>query len=448
MSKGNKIIIVGAGPVGAMAAIYLSRRGNDVIMLERRPDMRKAVLDAGRSINLALSNRGLKPLRELGLEDEVRKMIIPMKGRLIHKLSGETSLQPYGVEGQVINSISRPGLNQLLLEVAEQENCKLVFESQVLDVDFENSQVVSEENGKKVTYKGDHIIGSDGAFSAIRTAMMKTDRFNYSQFYIDHGYKELSIPANADGSFKLEKNALHIWPRGHFMLIALPNLDGSFTVTLFFPFEGDPSFSSLDTNEEMLSFFKDTFPDAFPHLEDLEKEYIANPTSSLVTVRCYPWVMNRTVLIGDAAHAVVPFYGQGMNCGFEDCQVLNHLLEKNSDDWASTLEEFQALRKPDADAISELALRNFIEMRDLVANEKFVLQKKIEAKLHAEFPDRWIPLYSMVTFQDHIRYSDAIRIGNSQQKIMDEILADEDVSANWETLNFEEIVARLEKENS
>jgi len=275
---------------------------------------------------------------------------------------------------------------------------------------------------------------------------MKTDRFDYSQFYIEHGYKELSIPSNSDGSFRLEKNALHIWPRGHFMLIALPNLDGSFTVTLFFPFEGEPSFASLNTKKKVRDFFKATFVDAFPHLVDLDKEFEENPTSSLVTVRCFPWVKNNTLLIGDAAHAVVPFYGQGMNCGFEDCRVLNSILTGNNEDWRKTLSEFEKIRKPDADAISELALKNFIEMRDLVANENFVLQKKIESKLHKMFPERWIPLYSMVTFQDHIRYSNALKIGNKQQEIMNDLLKKEDIKDTWESLDFASIVKRLESQ--
>lgn len=439
-------MIVGAGPVGSLLAIYLIRKNYAVTLLERRPDMRKSELDAGRSINLALSNRGLRPLIELGLQKRVSKMIIPMKGRFIHDASGKTSMQPYGVEGQVINSISRPGLNELLLNVAENEGCRIIFDSRATEIDVEATKVESIERGKKVIYDGDVIIGSDGAFSAIRTSIMKTDRFDYSQFYIEHGYKELSIPSNSDGSFRLEKNALHIWPRGHFMLIALPNLDGSFTVTLFFPFEGEPSFASLNTKKKVRDFFKATFVDAFPHLVDLDKEFEENPTSSLVTVRCFPWVKNNTLLIGDAAHAVVPFYGQGMNCGFEDCRVLNSILTGNNEDWRKTLSEFEKIRKPDADAISELALRNFIEMRDLVANENFVLQKKIESKLHKMFPERWIPLYSMVTFQDHIRYSDALKIGNKQQEIMNDLLKKEDIKDTWESLDFASIVKRLESQ--
>ncbi|HEX9650559.1 MAG TPA: NAD(P)/FAD-dependent oxidoreductase [Cyclobacteriaceae bacterium] len=446
MSTRKRILIVGAGPVGSLLAIYLIRKNYAVTLLERRPDMRKSELDAGRSINLALSNRGLRPLIELGLQKRVSKMIIPMKGRFIHDASGKTSMQPYGVEGQVINSISRPGLNELLLNVAENEGCRIIFDSRATEIDVEATKVESIERGKKVIYDGDVIIGSDGAFSAIRTSIMKTDRFDYSQFYIEHGYKELSIPSNSDGSFRLEKNALHIWPRGHFMLIALPNLDGSFTVTLFFPFEGEPSFASLNTKKKVRDFFKATFVDAFPHLVDLDKEFEENPTSSLVTVRCFPWVKNNTLLIGDAAHAVVPFYGQGMNCGFEDCRVLNSILTGNNEDWRKTLSEFEKIRKPDADAISELALRNFIEMRDLVANENFVLQKKIESKLHKMFPERWIPLYSMVTFQDHIRYSDALKIGNKQQEIMNDLLKKEDIKDTWESLDFASIVKRLESQ--
>jgi kynurenine 3-monooxygenase len=289
----------------------------------------------------------------------------------------------------------------------------------------------------------DLLFGSDGAFSRVRQAMEKTDRFNYEQYYIPHGYKELTIPATEDGDFAIAPNALHIWPRGQYMLIALPNLDKSFTCTLFFPFEGQPSFESLQTPQQVLNFFKNTFPDSLTHLKNIQEEYFQNPTSSLVTVKCEPWVRNNCVLIGDAAHAIVPFYGQGMNAGFEDCYELNLLLNKYSDDWESTLTEYQELRKKDGDAIADLALHNFVEMRDLVADEKFLIQKKIEAKLHEKFPKKWIPLYSMVTFSD-LRYSEAYEIGQRQQAIMDEVMQKPDILENWESIDLEGIVNKLD----
>ncbi len=258
----------------------------------------------------------------------------------------------------------------------------------------------------------------------------------------------MHIPAGDAGSFQLEKNALHIWPRESFMMIALPNPDGSFTCTLFFPFEGATSFNSLKTDDDVIHFFKTTFPDAWKLMPDALRDFKTNPTSSLVTVKCFPWLRNKTLLIGDAAHAIVPFFGQGMNAGFEDCRVLNELLDKHQDNWDKALPEFQKLRKPDTDAIAKLALDNFIEMRDLVADADFLLRKKIEARLHELFPDKWIPLYSMVTFYDHIQYSDAYATGQKQKKIMDQVMLTPEIDKNWERLNFEEIVTALGGGNS
>ena len=275
----------------------------------------------------------------------------------------------------------------------------------------------------------DVIIGADGAFSAVRgDRCMFTDRFEYSQTYIEHGYKEFRIPPGEHGQFLLEKNALHIWPRESFMLIALPNPDSTFTCTLFFPFDGNPSFSSLREPEEFQDFFEKTFPDAVPLMPTLLEDLRDNPTSSLVTIRCYPWIANKTLLIGDAAHGIVPFFGQGMNSGFEDCRILNEMLDTYKDDWEAVLPVFQQQRKPDTDAIAQLALDNFVEMRDLVADSDFLLRKKIEARLHELFPEKWIPLYSMVTFNEKIRYSDAYIIGQKQKKIMDDVMKNPDIS--------------------
>ena len=292
--------------------------------------------------------------------------------------------------------------------------------------------------------KYDAIVGADGAFSAVRHAMQFTDRFDFSQDFIDHGYKELQIPAGNAGTFKLEKNALHIWPRESFMLIALPNPDGSFTCTLFFPFDGELSFNSLQSDEAIHSFFEKNFPDAMTLMPELINDFKTNATSSLVTMKCYPWVRNKTLLIGDAAHAIVPFYGQGMNSGFEDCRILNQLLNEHHDDWEKAILDFQQQRKADTDAIAQLALDNFIEMRDLVADAEFLLRKKIEAKLHELYPEQWIPLYSMVTFHDDIRYSEALRIGTKQKKIMDEVMQKPNIESTWEHLDFEQLVRQLQ----
>ncbi|MEO1052912.1 MAG: NAD(P)/FAD-dependent oxidoreductase [Bacteroidota bacterium] len=443
-SKVEEIAILGAGLVGSLLAVYMVKRGYRVTIYERRSDPRKSDADSGRSINLALSNRGWKSLEAAGVANQVAEMIIPMRGRMMHDQNSMLTFQPYGRLGQAINSVSRSGLNLLLLNAAESYGVKTFFQHRCQHVDFENSKVYLDYGGKSVLASPDLIIGADGAFSAVRSSLQKTDRFNFSQYYLEHGYKELEIPAGPDSSFLLEKHALHIWPRKRYMLIALPNPDATFTCTLFLPFEGETSFQSLDNEAAVKKFFKKDFPDAFELMPDLVAEFNSNPTSSLVTVQCYPWVKHKTLIIGDASHAIVPFYGQGMNSGFEDCLVLNDMIDTYDHDWGQILDNFQKVRKEDADAISHLALQNFIEMRDKVADPTFLLQKKIESRLHELFPDRWIPLYSMVTFNPEIRYSEALRNGKRQQSIMDEVMSKPDIEKHWESLNYEEIVSKLE----
>lgn len=435
----KKVAIVGAGLVGSLLAIYLSKRGCNVSLFERRKDMRRGNAEAGRSINLALSVRGIRALEEVGLAEELKRVAIPMKGRMMHDLKGNLTFQAYGKEGQYINSISRSNLNIVLMNEAEKCGAKIHFEERCLGIDFQNT-ILTTSSGTKTF---DLIIGADGAYSAVRWAMQVTDRFNFSQHYIDHGYKEFHIPAGVNGEFKLEKNALHIWPRESFMMIALPNPDGSFTCTLFFPFEGETSFASLKTKEKFKEFFEQVFPDAVALMPGFLQDFEENPTSSLITVKCFPWVKNKTFVIGDAAHGIVPFYGQGMNAGFEDCRILNELLSKHNENWDLVLPEFQRVRKPDTDAIAQLALDNFIEMRDLVADADFLLRKKIEAKLHQLYPEKWIPLYSMVTFNDNIRYSEAYAKGQKQKAIMDDVMREADIFERWEKLDFEAIVKRL-----
>ncbi|MDX2003208.1 MAG: NAD(P)/FAD-dependent oxidoreductase [Chitinophagales bacterium] len=405
-----KTTVVGAGLVGSLWAIYLAKRGYQVTLYERRPDMRKVSMDAGRSINLALSDRGLKALNAVGLEDDIRAMAIPMHGRMVHGQDGAINFQPYGLQGQFINSISRGGLNQLLMDKAELAGAYIHFGQRGQDVDLQNN-VLLMEDGTKVA--SELLFGTDGAFSAIRTAMTKTDRFNYSQTYLEHGYKELSIPPTTDGGWQLEKNALHIWPRKSFMLIALPNLDGSFTCTLFLALEGSVSFAQLTDAENAVAFFETYFPDALALMPHFKVEFFQNPTSSLATFRCYPWSMGgRALLLGDAAHGIVPFYGQGMNAGFEDCTVLNLLMDEYGEDWSQIMPAFEKRRKPDTDAIAELALRNFIEMRDSVADERYLLRRKIEQAMQQQHPEEFLPLYSMVSFS-HIPYSQALHRGQA-----------------------------------
>jgi len=415
----RSVTIAGAGLVGSLAAIYLAKRNYKVTIVERRDDMRKTNVDRGRSINLALSNRGLAALEEVGLAEVIRKNAIPMKGRMMHDIAGNLSFLPYGKEGQFINSISRGDLNMLLMTEAEKAGVEIKFNHKINSID---------------ELKYDLLIGADGAYSAVRHSLQVSGRFNFSQEYIEHGYKELHIPSGTS----LEKNALHIWPRESFMMIALPNPDGTFTGTLFL------SFDQFDSIKDPKKFFQDTFPDALKLMPDFDRQWIDNPVSSLVTMKCWPWSHgNNILLVGDAAHAVVPFYGQGMNAGFEDCRILNRLLDKNKEDWNKTIDEFEKLRKPDTDAVAQLALDNFIEMRDLVADEEFLLRKKIEAKLNQLYPDKWIPLYSMVTFREDIRYSDAYSTGQKQKRIMDEVMKDPGIKQNWENLDFASIVQQL-----
>ena len=441
-SEVKDIGILGAGLVGALLSIYLKKRGFKVSLYEKRSDIRNASMNSGRSINLALSRRGIKALEDVGVFSDVEKILLPMEGRMMHSQQGELTFQPYGKKNEFINSVSRSKLNQILLDQAEKLGVDIYFDHTCQQVDLEKTSVQFEHKGKAISAGFDLLFGSDGAYSQMRQAFQKTDRFNYEQYYIQHGYKELSIPATVEGDFAIAPNALHIWPRGKYMLIALPNLDKSFTCTLFFPFEGTPSFESIKTPAQVRQFFEETFPDSLPYIKDIEEEYFANPTSSLVTVKCAPWIRNNCVLIGDAAHAIVPFYGQGMNAGFEDAYVLNQLLDQYNEDWSQVLEIYQDLRKVDGDAIADLALHNFIEMRDLVADEKFLVQKKIEAKLHEAFPEEWIPLYSMVTFSD-LRYSEALKIGLRQQTIMDQVMNRANILDNWEQLDLKEIVNQL-----
>ena len=442
--QNKETVIIGAGLVGSLLSIYLSKRGYNVKIYERRSDMRKADLVAGRSINLALSDRGIKALEEVGLMDEIRKICIPMHGRFMHNIDGSTAYQPYGKEGQYINSVSRGDLNKKLMDLAEANGVNIKFNEKCNSINWQKNEIEFEKTTSPELehVKADLIFGSDGAFAASRlTHQLQHNLFQYQQYYIDAGYKELSIPAGKNGEFLLEKNALHIWPRGNYMMIALPNIDGSFTCTLFFPFEGEKSFAALDSKEKVQTFFENEFADAAALMPTLLEDFFTNPTAGMVTVKCHPWIReDKFALIGDAAHAIVPFYGQGMNCGFEDCIVLNSLIDKYDEDWSAILEEFQQLRKPDADAIADLAVNNYIEMRDKVAYPKFLLQKKIEAAFSKKYPDKWIPLYSQVTFSPQIRYSDALINGQKQEAIMQQIMAMPGIEEKWQDEEIEKMI--------
>ncbi len=442
----KEVTIVGAGLVGSLWAVYLSKAGYKVRIFERRPDIRKAEISAGKSINLALSDRGWKALEGAGVADRVRDIAIPMPGRIMHDMEGKLTYQAYGKENQAIYSVSRGGVNARMMDIAEQVgNAEITYNMKCTGADLKEGicHFENTETGAKQTVKSDLIFACDGAFSAIRyNSMQKLDRFNYSQRYIEDGYREVLLPANEDGSYKIEKNALHIWPRGRFMLIALPNEDGSFTCTLFMPYEGENSFSQLTSADKVDRFFKETFPDFYEMMPNIGEAWEDHPLSSLAITRCYPWHHGKAVLMGDAAHATVPFYGQGMNAGFEDCTVMWELMQKHNEDWEKIFEEFSIQRKPDGDGLQDLSLHNYHVMRDYVADPKFLLQKKIEAHFSAKHPEKWLPLYSMTTFSD-IRYSVAWKEGQRQQSIMDEVMTTEDIEAKWDSEEVESKILEL-----
>lgn len=415
------IIIIGSGLCGTLMALRLAQKGYQVDIYEKRPDMRQANIGGGRSINLALSDRGLKGLEMVGLREKTLELVIPMKGRQIHDQKGNQQFFSYsGRQGEVINSISRKGLNILLMDEAQKTGkIRFFFRHECSDIDFDRgvATVKNLETHEESTISGEVILGTDGAFSAVRQAMMRQSgalRFQYSQSFLDTGYKELTIPATVEGGFRLEKNALHIWPREGFMLIALPNLDGSFTVTLFLPFEGEKSFANLHSPTEIKQFFDTYFASATEHMPDLVEDFYENPTSSLCTIKCFPWqVGGKVALMGDAAHAVVPFYGQGMNASFEDCFVLDACMDQFPGDWNKILSAYESARKVNGDAIGDLAVDNFYEMKAATADPVFALKRRIELDLEQNFPD-YFSKYSMVTFREDLPYKIAMDKGREQ----------------------------------
>ena len=421
------ITLVGAGLAGSLLAIFLARRGFSVEVYEKRPDIRRESTGAGRSINLALSVRGLHALDQVGLRDEVLHMAIPMAGRLIHPLEGDPGLQPYGqTEDEVIHSVSRGELNRTLMNAAEREDgVRFHFNARCTGLEFHTGVLYIRDDATNHVHslRPKRIIGVDGSASAIRTAMMNAGRFDLSQQYLTHGYKELTIPAGPNGSFRMPPNALHIWPRGLYMLIALPNLDGSFTCTLFLPHVGEYSFDTLVSPQKVRDFFSKKFPDATALMPDLTTLFRNNPTGSLVTLKCFPWHYDdRVLLLGDAAHAIVPFFGQGMNCAFEDCTILDECTEAYWPDWARIFESFERRRKENTDAIADMALANYVEMRDLVNDPAFQLKHKVGFLLERRFPDVFIPRYSMVSFH-RVPYTEALQRGEIQDEILRELCA-------------------------
>ena len=430
----KSVTIVGAGLAGSLCALYLTKRGYKVAVYERRKDLRSEIITAGKSINLALSERGWTALKKVGVDREVMKIAIPMHKRIMHDVNGELTEQLYGNEDQAIYSVSRAQLNIVMMKLSEENGVDLYFNEKCVDVDFKKSKVFFNNtiNNETREVKFDFLIGSDGAFSAVRNQMIKQYSHEYSYDKIDHDYKELHIPASSKGNFLLEKNALHIWPRGNFMLIALANLDGSFTCTLFAPKKGKNSFETLNTKDRVEKYFTDIFPDFFELVPNLYEQWNANPTSSLGIIKTFPWhFKDKAILIGDAAHATVPFYGQGMNASLEDCRILDELLDKYGDNLNNCFSEYSKLRRPEGDGLQALSLHNFIVMRDKTADPHFLLQKKIEQKFGNLYPDKWIPLYSMVSFTN-IPYSEAWVIGLKQEKIMQKIMQIPNLEKKWD----------------
>ena len=428
----DHVLIIGAGLCGSLLALRLAQRDYKVTLMEKRPDLRHVTLDAGRSINLALSDRGLKGLRLAGLEKEALELCLPMKGRILHNKEGHTKMSPYsGRENEYINSISRPGLNALLLDHLEKfDNVFMHFNKGCQKVDLENASAVFKDYNSKESMElsADVIIGTDGAGSSVRKSMFEHKKFlfSFSQQWLTQGYKELEIPATKDGGFQMADDGLHIWPRGKDMLIALPNLDGSFTVTLFIPYDhSDFSFATLDTPDKVTAYFKQEFPDALDLMPRLAEEFFENPTAALGTIKCSPWsCYDKVLLMGDAAHAIVPFYGQGMNASFEDVVVFDEILEKHEGDWATIFYEYEKERKKDTDAIADLAVDNFYEMKEHTASPLFQQKRQLEIAFETKLPKQYYSKYSLVTFNEDLPYSLAMKRGRAQDKAILNLLDD------------------------
>ena len=422
----KKITLIGAGLTGPLLATYLANRGYEVDIYERRPDMRKESISAGRSINLAMSIRGIHALKEVGLFEKIDPLTISMKGRMIHELDGSTHLQPYGQKPEeVIHSVSRAKLNMELMTLAEDTGKVNIHFNQTctgMDLDEKTLSILDKNSESKKIIPFELVMGVDGSASEVRDAMISKGNFDYEFKPLGHGYKELTIPPGENGEFQMEPNALHIWPRGQFMLIALPNLDRSFTCTLFFPMEGSTSFATVNSADDILQLFNEHFSDAIPLISNVVNDYQSNPTGRLGSVYCDPWhVEDKAVLLGDAAHAVVPFFGQGMNASFQDCTVLNQIMGVHNNNWNAILSEFSNEHVRNGYAIADMAVENYLEMRDYVTDPYYIKRRELELKMERIFPDEFLPRYSMVSFH-RIPYAKVYAKGEYQNKLMDRIL--------------------------
>jgi len=439
------ILVIGGGLVGSLLSTYLVRQGHEVHLFDRLPDFRKAKAPSGRSINLTICERGFTSLDRVGAGDLVRAIAIPCYGRMVHAADGSVEWQPYGNRREAIHSVSRNNLNRALLSLAlEQPSLTCHFEQKCQEVDLEHLSVEFKDlrTGETSHWRGDRLFGADGAHSAVRLRLQRSQRFNLRQEYLDQGYKELNVPPAATGGWALEGNAIHIWPRGHYMLIGFPNLDRSFTLSLHMPFEGEPSFAAMRTPDDVQRLFERSFPDALPLLPNLVEDFFGRPEASMVTIRCSPWTYrDRVLLIGDAAHAIVPSYGQGANSGFEDCSVLADCIAESAGDWGRAFHRYESLRKPSAEAIADLALEHFHELRDLVGDPQFLLRKRIERRINELFPNRYCPLYSLVSFTN-VPYVEALQRDRVQRTLIDRVQA---IPGIADRLESEEIVDLIEQ---
>ncbi len=432
----EKILVVGAGLVGSLLSTYLAREGYEVDLYDRQQDPRIGRRSTGRSINLTICERGFASLDRLGIGDRVREITVPCYGRYIHSLDGTVDYQPYGNHREAIHSVSRNELNDLLLDVAlEQTGIHLHFEEKCLEVDLDAPEVIFQSlRTNEITHaRADRVIGADGANSKIRGAMQSVPGFRQKQEFFEQAYKEISVPPSPSGEWALPADAIHIWPRRHYMLIGFPNRDFTFTFALHMPFEGEPSYASIRTPEALLELFRRSFPDALPYVPNLVEDYFGRPESKMITVRCFPWTYGgRVALIGDAAHAIVPSYGQGANCGFEDCSVFYDILKAAEGDFARTFKDYETSRKPNSDAIADLALEHFHELRDFVGAPEFLLRKELERWVGDLYPDRYAPLYSLISFTN-VPYAEAQRLGREQRTLVDQLLAIPDIRQKLDT---------------